>query len=261
MKTVRLQSQERTAFTLIESKASEDATGWQNIRRMFEKLGRPMFTLIELLVVIAIISILAAMLLPALNKAKAKAQNVICISQLKQISLAYVMYQDENDAYFISEDGTSYGPGLIEGPADDLLPYVGDSLEIFLCPSKDPSNFLWYTPNSYGTSFTVVGAGNLHSRHLAGNTIATYNYYESPAETMLMLDSHHHQINPGQAIGNPGVQIDPSPTNMVEWRHQGALNVLYVDLNISRLKFDIPSSSSATYFWWPKYNPWTGPQY
>ena len=80
---------------------------------MRRKIG---FTLIELLVVIAIIAVLMAILMPALNRVREQGKRSSCLSNLKQLTLAWIMYADENDDNLINGDTGEYGIHQNETP-------------------------------------------------------------------------------------------------------------------------------------------------
>src|SRR5271167_2053047 len=112
------------------------------------------FTLIELLVVIAIIAILAALLLPALQRSKLKAQGIQCMNCHRQLALAWRMYNDDNhdQILYASGDQTAFEPGVwMSGGLDfngsnpsnydpsvdiyrsPMWPYCGKNANIFKC--------------------------------------------------------------------------------------------------------------------------------
>jgi prepilin-type N-terminal cleavage/methylation domain-containing protein/prepilin-type processing-associated H-X9-DG protein len=120
--------------------------------------GSSAFTLIELLVVIAIIAILAALLLPALNRAKLKAQGIQCMNNHRHLCIAWRMYTDDNAdvLLFSSGDSTAYDPNVASwcsgtmdfnganasnwDPSVDIMnspmwPYCGKNVGIWRCPA------------------------------------------------------------------------------------------------------------------------------
>lgn len=109
---------------------------------MLARKHRAAFTLIELLVVIAIIALLAALLLPALAKARATAQQTVCKSNLKQLSLGLSLYATDNKGRFIQDTDTNRWPS-------ELYYEYGKNTNVLRCPT-DVGRGIPFTDGSAG---------------------------------------------------------------------------------------------------------------
>jgi prepilin-type N-terminal cleavage/methylation domain-containing protein/prepilin-type processing-associated H-X9-DG protein len=215
------------------------------------------FTLIELLVVIAIIAILAAILFPVFAKARAKARQTQCLSNLKQIGLAFAQYTSDYDGRYPGHYGcwSSY-TGMVQ-------PYMKNQ-EIWLCPTQGETGCacgagaygIPYIPMSY-----IRNPWSLEGWYAGAGVGKKEDAIDSPASLILLCDGRRAWVHFSWWIygnGSKGRGCDPSIADV----HNDGVNCLFFDGHTKWSKVPTapvttnPAPAGSWLYQWDPINGW-----
>ncbi len=215
------------------------------------------FTLIELLVVIAIIAILAAILFPVFARARERARQTSCLSNLRQLGLAAMMYAQDYDERMVHY--YRYMPAGSDNLywwGDILQPYI-NNYQLLECPSDAWTYSSRRPPGLPDPLVCSYALPNIHTRddgssvpRISGSKMAVL---ETPAETILFAESTSAEIyvggTPGFTIAGSNGVTDLGDRSRVAQRHNEGFNVAFCDGHARWLRQSEPEmwTTSAGY--------------